>query len=302
MVHRFLISAVVLLAAASAPAQSKLSEAGAWAVDILSNYWISPNITYSVGNNYQCKLDVYARQHTKVPVPTVVYIHGGGWVAGIKETDVLEALPYFEMGCSFVNVEYRLASVSLAPAAVEDCRLALRWVYQNAKKFNFDTSRIIITGGSAGGHLALMTGMLDESAGFDAAKDWNPARLTLPVAAIVNWFGITDVNDLLSGANRQGYAVSWLGSQSGREELARRVSPLTYVRKGLPPIFTVHGDADELVPYSHAVRLHKALDDAGVPNRLLTIPGGKHGDFTREQMLTIFSSIREFLTQHARIQ
>jgi acetyl esterase/lipase len=269
---------------------------------MLRNCWIYPNITYSVASNYQCKLDVYALQSTKGPVPTVVYIHGGGWVAGVKETDILEALPYFEMGCSFVNVEYRLASVSLAPAAVEDCRLALRWVYQNAKKFNFDTSRIIITGGSAGGHLALMTGMLDESAGFDAAKDWNTARLILPVAAIINWYGITDVNDLLSGPNRQGYAVSWLGSQSGGEELARRVSPLTYVRKGLPPIFTVHGDADELVPYSHAVRLHEALDDAGVPNKLLTIPGGKHGGFTREQMLTIFSSIREFLAQHAKIQ
>jgi acetyl esterase/lipase len=302
MICRFFISTLILIAVAGAPAQSKLSDAGSWAVDMLSNYWISPNITYSVANNYQCKLDVYARQHTKGPVPTVVFIHGGGWVAGVKETDILEALPYFEMGCSFVNVEYRLASVSLAPAAVEDCRLALRWVYQNAKRFNFDTSRIIITGGSAGGHLALMTGMLNEAAGFDAAKDWNPARLVLPVAAIINWFGITDVNDLLSGPNRQGYAVSWLGSQAGSEELARRVSPLTYVRKGLPPIFTVHGDADELVPYSHAVRLHEALDDAGVPNKLLTIPGGKHGGFTREQMLTIFSSIREFLAQHAGIQ
>jgi acetyl esterase/lipase len=302
MVRRFFISAVVFLVAVSAPAQSKLSEAGTWAVNVLNNYWISPNITYSVASNYQCKLDVYARQNSKGPVPTVLFIHGGGWVTGVKETEILEALPYFEMGCSFVNVEYRLASVALAPAAVEDCRLALRWVYQNAKKFNFDTSRIIITGGSAGGHLALMTGMLNESAGFDAAKDWNPASLTLPVAAIINWFGITDVNDLLSGPNRQGYAVSWLGSQAEKEELARRVSPLTYVRKGLPPIFTVHGDADELVPYSHAVRLHKALADAGVPNRLLTIPGGKHGDFTREQMLTIYSSIREFLAQHAGIQ
>jgi acetyl esterase/lipase len=302
MIRRVLIVSLIVLTAGSAHAQTKLSEVGIWAVDLLQNYRISPNITYSVANNYQCKLDVYARQNTSGPVPTVLHIHGGGWVAGAKETEILEALPYFELGCSFVNVEYRLASVSLAPAAVEDCRLALRWVHQNAKRFNFDTSRIIVTGGSAGGHLALMTGMLDESAGFDAAKDWDPASLSLPVAAIINWYGITDVRGLLSGPNRQGYAVSWLGGQVGREELARRVSPLTYVRKGNPPIFTVHGDNDELVPYSHAVRLHKALDDAGVPNQLLTIPGGKHGGFTREQMLTIVASIRDFLAHHAGIQ
>jgi len=67
----------------------------------------------------------------------------------------------------FVNVEYRLASVALAPAAVEDCRCALRWVYQHAKEYGFDTSRLAVEGHSAGGHLSLMTGMLDASAGFD---------------------------------------------------------------------------------------------------------------------------------------
>ena len=65
-----------------------------------------------------------------------------------------------------------------------------------------------------------------------------------------------------------------------RESLAKKVSPLTYVRPDLPPILTVHGENDPLVPYQQAVRLHRALTEAGVPNRLVTIPEGPHGPFS----------------------
>jgi dipeptidyl aminopeptidase/acylaminoacyl peptidase len=80
--------------------------------------------------------------------------------------------------------------------------------------------------------------------------------------------------------------------------VAHRVSPLTYIRAGLPPILTIHGDADTTVPYQHAVRLHEALNKAGVPNQLLTIPGGKHGNFTPEERTRIYVTIREFLAKN----
>jgi len=298
--HRHFCLLVILpfVAVAVTPAQNKPSETAIWTVDVLQSTWVVPNVTYSVANNFECKLDVYAQRNSSGPTPTVIHIHGGGWVAGAKEGSILNLLPYIEMGCSAVSVEYRLAKVSLAPAAVEDCRLALRWVFENAKKYGFDTSRIVMTGGSAGGHLALMTGMLDSTAGFDSPNEWDQTNPHMKVAAIVNWFGITDVKDLLAGPDRQNYAVSWLGSQPNREELAARVSPITYVRRGLPPILTIHGDNDELVPYSHAVRLHKALDKAGVENHLITIPGGHHGGFTRDQMIMIYGAIREFLKKN----
>jgi acetyl esterase/lipase len=299
MMRRFMSSVLLLVAAVSVTLpQQKLPETAAWTVDVQQNYRVIPNIVYAVTNNYECKLDVYARRSADVPAPTVVCIHGGGWVTGTKEGAQLTFLPYLEMGFAVVNVEYRLARVSLAPGAVEDCRLALRWVFKNARTYGFDTSRILVTGGSAGGHLALMTGMLDSTALFDATREWDQTSATLKVAAIVNWFGITDVKDLLSGPNRQNYAVSWLGSQSGREELARRVSPISYVREGLPPILTIHGDQDDIVPYSHAVRLHTMLDKAGVPNQLMTIPGGKHGGFSRDQMMECYGTIREFVKRY----
>jgi dipeptidyl aminopeptidase/acylaminoacyl peptidase len=147
-----------------------------------------------------------------------------------------------------------------------------------------------------------MTGMLDDSHGFDLPADWDYSSVCPKVAAIVNWFGVTDLKDLLSGDNMQKYAVYWLGSRNDKEELAERVSPLTYVRKGLPPVFTVHGDKDQLVPYNHAVRLHGALTKEGVPNQLLTIPGGKHGGFTKDEMAKIYGAIKEFLRKQKLIE
>ena len=73
--------------------------------------------------------------------------------------------------------------------------------------------------------------------------------------------------------------MSWFDSVPDPKALARNLSPIEYVRRGSPPILTVHGDSDQVAPYAQAVRLHQGLDAAGVPNRLITIPGGAHGGF-----------------------
>jgi acetyl esterase/lipase len=294
MTIRGLLLTLCFLVSLAVSAQTQLPPAADWAVRIMNQYRLTPNITYLTANNFDAKLDVYARSDSSTPRPVLVNIHGGGWVGGTKEESFTFILPWIEMGWNVVNVEYRLSRVSPAPAAVEDCLCALRWVAANAKTYGFDASRIVTTGGSAGGHLALATGMIPESAGLDRQCPGVP----LPrVAAIVNWFGITDVVDLLDGPNRKDYAVAWLGSMPNKVDVARRVSPLQYVRPDLPPILTIHGDADPAVPYAHATQLRDALTKAGVPNRLVTVPGGKHGRFTNEERVKIFFAIREFLSQ-----
>jgi acetyl esterase/lipase len=276
-------------------ATAQLAPAATWAAHAENEYQTFANVTYLTANNYEAKMDIYKRRDAAGPQPTLIFIHGGGWVGGTKEGSLMSVMPWLEMGWNVVNVEYRLARVSLAPAAVEDCLCALRYVATHAKTYGIDTSRLVVSGGSAGGHLCLTTGMIPESAGLDRECPGVP----LPkVAAIVNFYGITDVVDLLDGPNRKSYAVAWLGSMPNREEIARRVSPLTYVRAGLPPILTIHGDADPTVPYQHAVRLHEALSKVDVPNQLLTIPDGKHGNFTPEERTKIYITIREFLARN----
>ena len=269
------------------------AEFAAW---VGNEYRVRPNITYKVASNAEQALDVYFRRDTSTPRPTVIYIHGGGWVGGSKEASALRIAPYLEMGFNVVNVEYRLGRAARAPAAVEDCRCALRWVIRNAESYGIDPERLVVTGRSAGGHLSLTTGMLSVSAGFDAECI---SQVSPKVAAVVNYYGITDVADLMAGKpNEKSYTVSWLGSQRDRKEIADSVSPIHHVRKNLPPILTIHGDADKIVPYSHAVELHKRLDEAGAQNELLTIPGGGHGGFSRQEVAKIDSTIRAFLGEH----
>jgi acetyl esterase/lipase len=276
-------------------ALGQLSDSGAWTATAADQYEVIPNITYLTANNWDAKLDLYLPTTPKAQNPTLIWIHGGGWTIHSKEMEMLYILPYLEMGWAVVNVEYRLARISLAPAAVEDCRCALRWVIANAQKYKFDTNKLVLSGISAGGHLALTTGMLPKSAGLDSQCSGSEE---LKVAAIINWFGPSDVADLIDGPHAFDQAISWLGSQPNRVEIAKRVSPIAYVRQGLPPIITIHGDRDEVIPYSQSVRLHQALDKAGVPNHLVTIKGRGHGEFNREETLRAYAAIREFLIRN----
>ena len=287
------VAAALALGPASAFAQ--LSPSAAWAAHAANQYQVIPNVTYLTASNYEAKLDVYTRRGATSPQPTVIYFHGGFWAAGSKDASLMSLLPWMEMGWNVVNVEYRLARVALAPAAVEDCLCALRFIAAQAKTYNVDVNRIVLTGESAGGHLTLTTGMIPESSGL--ARECAGTTPIPRVAAMVNWFGITDVADVIDGPHAANLAVTWLGSLPNKDEIAKRVSPLTWVRAGLPPILTIHGDQDPLVPYDEAVRLHAALTKAGVTNQLLTIPGGKHGNFTPDERTKIFATIREFLAK-----
>jgi acetyl esterase/lipase len=280
----------------AAPGFAQLSPSAAWATHAANEYQTFPNLTYVTASNVEQKLDIYMRRGVTAPQPTIIYMHGGFWVAGNKEGAVMNLMPWFEVGWNVVNVEYRLGRVALAPAAVEDCLCALRFVAAQAKTYNVDVNRIVVTGESAGGHLALTTGMIPESAGLDR-ECAGPTPLP-KVAAIINWFGITDVSDVVDGPHRANAAMQWIAGLPNREEIARRLSPLTYVRPGLPPILTIHGDSDPTVPYQEAVRLHEALDKTGVTNQLLTIPGVKHGQFTPEERTKIYVTIREFLAKN----
>ncbi|MDA1371551.1 MAG: alpha/beta hydrolase [Proteobacteria bacterium] len=278
-------------------------------VGVAGEYSLAPNITYHRAGGVDLNLDVYRPRGSQGPNPTLMYIHGGGWTNGNKESSALTFLPYLEMGWTVVNVAYRLADVAHAPAAVEDTRCALRWIYRNAEQYGFDRDAIVVTGNSAGGHLALTTGMLPESAGLEAQcpgdrmRTWNigpPNMDALKVAAIINWYGITDVLDLLDSdpGTSGNFTEAWLGSSPDRRAIAERVSPISYVRRDLPPILSIHGDSDSIVPYSQGVKLHNALNEVGVANQLITIEGGSHGGFSYEQMSGIYSAIRAFLRQH----
>jgi acetyl esterase/lipase len=297
-----LVAGMLMIGAVPSTSFAQLSPSADWATHAQNEYQVIANVTYLTATGYESKLDVYKRRDVTTPQPTLIFYHGGGWILGTKEASFMSIMPWLEMGWNVVSVEYRMARVALAPAAVEDCTCALRFVVEKAKDYGIDTNKIVLSGESAGGHLALAVGMIPESAGFTRACAGGAFRgndIAVPkVAAIINWYGITDLNDMLGGPNARGYAVQWLGTLANRDEVARSVSPLTYVRAGLPPILSIQGDADPIVPFSQNVRLHEALAAAGVKNELFPIPGGGHGNFKPEERTKAYVKIREFLAKN----
>jgi acetyl esterase/lipase len=260
---------------------------------------VGPNINLESNIGYgefaDQRLDVmWPKDSTSEKRPGVVVFHGGGWIQSNKES-TMNALcnPYLAQGFVVCNVEYRCANTGLspakAPAAVEDSLLAAKWFVDHADRYNMDVNRLVITGASAGGHLALMVGMTTPEA------ELGPV---VKVAAIVNGYGPTDVQDMIDRQTRAnttppGFAVQWLPEQEGRAELAKRLSPMTYVRKDLPPILTVQGSRDNTVPVVQNQRLTEALKAAGADAELILIEGAGHG-FTN-QWADVNRQIFEFL-------
>lgn len=271
--------------------------------ELMANYHENiTDVTYLKVDEQELKLDIYRLgDHIGEPPwmaypegkrPTLIYIHGGGWVALDKSVVMMKFLPYLEKGWTVVNVNYR-QGVGTAPAAVVDCRCALNWVYENSEKYGFDTDRLVLSGASAGGHLSLITGMKN------ADHYESPCEINreLKVAAIVNWFGVSRLSAYQNPETGE-HNIIWMKKGDDFEELNKGVSPIYYVNSDTPPIISIHGDKDSSVPYSHATELHAALNEAGLANELHTVIDGKHGGFTAKELSLCFEKIWAFLDTH----
>lgn len=246
------------------------------------------NVVYTVANGWEGKMDLYLPSKDKGPSPVIINIHGGGWNKGTKESQT-GFNTFFKKGYAVANIAYRLVQVAPAPAAIEDTRCALIYLIKNAKALNIDVNKIVIMGGSAGGHLALMGGLLGNDTRFDTnckgVKD-------VKVAAIIDKYGITDV-----GAWPSKSATWWLGEQAKNTAFIQSVSPIYHVKKNSPPVFIVHGDADPIVSYQQSVELKKKLDAMGVKNTFMTVEGGDHGKFPKEKNSEVNAAIINFLKE-----
>jgi acetyl esterase/lipase len=241
-------------------------------------------------------VDVYQVSSAN-PTPVVIQLHGGGWIRGDRPSGDGGFRALLAAGMSVVTVQYRNAKDAPAPAAIEDTRCAMAWVKANAKKYNFDLSRVVAFGGSAGGHLALMAGY--------APASFNPPGCTdqPKIAAVLDFFGPTNLAEGLTQHGSSDFTHQWLAMDlpmpkdaatpgarpapnrwpaPDAKTLARakEMSPMTYVKPGLPPTFIVNGDSDHTVDPTQSAELKLALDAAGVPDGQYIVPGGGHGNFS----------------------
>ncbi|TDD98537.1 alpha/beta hydrolase [Flavobacterium cellulosilyticum] len=257
-----------------------------------AGYVAKLDVVYTKVNGWDGRADLYLNPNATKPTPVVINIHGGGWKSGTKESQG-GFNTFFKAGFAVANMEYRLSGQAKAPAAVEDTRSMLVYLIKNAKELNIDVNKIVIMGGSAGGHLALMGGLL----GNDHRFDTNCLGVeNIKVAAIIDKYGVTDIWEWTFGPESKSSSPKlWLGENVKNEAFIKSVSPIYYVNKNSPPIFIVHGDSDPIVPYQQSVDLYKKLQKFGVKSQFITVAGGSHGKFDNEKNNEINKSIIEFL-------
>jgi acetyl esterase/lipase len=259
---------------------------------------IQKDVTYGTADGVDLKLDLSVPETGDGPFPLVVFIHGGGWAAGNKAQYDGALLEWNKRGYVAATVEYRFAPKYKFPAQVEDVKCAVRYLRSRAKELKINPEKVGACGDSAGGHLSLMLGLMDPKDGLEGKSGC--ADQSSKVQAVVNFYGPTDFS--VEGTFNPfvvKLVSDFLGTADQKQPVCAQASPITYINKGDPPVLTLQGTKDPLVPEDQQHRLHKALKEAGVEEHLEIIQDGGHGfggkDFERAAKLTI-----EFFDKHLK--
>ena len=254
-------------------------------------------IVYCTRESKELKLDLYYPKEKKDPVPGLIFIHGGGWSGGGREIYKYYTVLFAQEGYVAATIAYRLSGEAKFPAAVEDCKAAVRWMKANAEKYNVDPERIAVIGGSAGGHLSMMVGYSSDVPELEG-KGCNPEQSSR-VQAVVNFYGPTDLTT--EYARNRGETKGFLGIDSYDEnpEPFKQASPLFHLTKDDPPTLTFQGTIDDLVPVSQAEALHAKLDELGIPNLYDPFPGWPHTmDMAKPVSDRCVYQMKKFFAEH----
>jgi len=199
-----------------------------------------------------------------------VTIHGGGWVGGLPQRMYPFAAHYAKLGLVGISVQYRLHSTKTGVSVfdcVKDVRSSMRYLHAHAGELGINPKKIIVSGGSAGGHLAAATAMFEQ-----INEEGDDLGIKVMPAALVLLFPVIDTS-------KEGYGQAKIGDRW------RELSPAHNVRPGLPPTLTFHGTGDTVTPFAGAKIFHEAMLKAGNRSELDIHEGGAHGYLMRTRIL-----------------
>ena len=233
---------------------------------------IQQDLRYREGRSPSWKRDLAVRKEKPAkPRPGIVIIHGGGWLEGDKSSFATRKhrvpgniVDFAELGFVAVTINYRMSGEAAFPAALEDCKCAVRWLRAHAREYDLDRDHIGAYGNSAGGHLALLLGMVRAEDGFEGDGPYRDQPSS--VQAVASDSGPVDLLGQYNGNRLREVVKRFLGGppEGERAELYRKASPSDWIRPGLPPILLMYGGSDEQVPVASADRFVVALDKAGL--------------------------------------
>jgi acetyl esterase/lipase len=268
-----------LVAAVVAFASEERSENPAIAASIPPTF---ADLVYATVDDHPLTLDLYLPPDTEAP-PLVVYIHGGGWETGSKEAGQMLA-PLTRSGFALASINYRLTDRGPFPAQLHDCKAAIRWLRAQADDYGYRAEKFAVAGASAGGHLALLVGLTSGDTVLEGDVGDHDDESSA-VSAVVNIFGPVDFTTILAqldaiDATRDDDNAQLRKLLDGlpleQPQRARQASPISHVDADDPPVLTLHGQDDHIVPIAQAEQLHRALRTAGVQSVFKRIPGAGH--------------------------
>lgn len=241
-----------------------------------------PDIPYVADAHERHTMDIYIPA-TPGPYRVIIWIHGGAFRMGSKVDRV--PLKMLNQGYVIVAINYRLSQDAIFPAQIEDCKAAVRWLRAHAGTYDFDNTRFVAWGESAGGYLAAMLGTCGHVRTWDIGTHLDQSSR---VQAVIDLYGPTDF--LQMDAQRLPHGMTHNDADSpesqlvggpiqAQVELARLANPMTHINGCTAPFLIIHGDADPLVPYGQSQLLVAALQRQSIAVTLHTIVGGGHGGF-----------------------
>lgn len=258
------------------------------------------------------KLDIYLPNDGKGDFPVIVAIHGGAFKMGDKGDMQLNGmLEGLRRGYAVVSINYRMSGEAIFPAAVYDCKAAIRWIKANAKTYQLNPNKMATWGGSAGGHLAAMIGT---SSGVEDLEDFTQGntQFSSEVQAVVDWFGPINFNTMdaqfkVSNKGKTDHddidspESLYIGKKiTEARDLVKKTNPATYITKNAPPFFIEHGKEDQLVPTEQSTDFATDLEKILGKNKvtLTLLPDTRHGGpqfETPENLEKVFQFLDKYL-------
>ena len=281
--------------------RENLSKQDAWARSIEKTDFMD-HVTveeHSYGEGKRERLDyIYTKACKELKRPLFFYIHGGGWIAGNKESRRNYCGKFADSGYFVVNIEYDLAPEAKFPVAINQCIRAVDYVLDHAEKYHLDTDRIAVGGESAGVYYAAFVSAISKNKEI-LGELGLPQMRNAKFDVKVNMFncgavdfknmaekGFPDVDLMLEAFT--GYPVKEILAENRKKELEKML-PFSYINENYPPTYMIYGSLDSL--RFNTFKMAEKLDQFGVPHKVYKSTGVFYGQHTTTM---IFKSTKAF--------
>lgn len=256
-------------------------------------------VLYQLPYNKEQTLDLYLPTKSIYKnAPTLVFFHGGAWIAGRKESinfnrfnDAVNQLR--DKGYTVISPNYALAENNRSPFphCIQDAFDVIHWIEENADNYNLDTANVGVFGESAGANIALMTS-------FSSAEDFEATSSSIQIKYTIDVYGPTDLNSLFEMQHTDSldlilsklpsYLQSYMDispmifgfdpyENKNRATLfMQKYSPLNYVNGHVAPLLIIQGEKDQVVPPQQSYILKDRLDSLAIPNQLKIVKNTDH--------------------------